>query len=501
MFVVAVDLGTSFIKCGIYDENGRCCSHCYKSVPDERPTAGVFIQRGEKLLAVVLKCIKSAVKALGERSKDVHAIVFTGQMAGFIGVDKEWNDITTWSCSLDSRYMPYTQTLIQNYGDLILKQSGTNCPVMAPKIRWFENEFENEASKIKKYLMISGYIIGKMGNLPIEEAVIDRSYLVWTGLADICKDSWSDILCYEIGLKKDLLPQIVQSNMICARLDKDIAEECGLKSGLPLVAGAGDKPAGCVGAAIVENGDAVIEESSYAGMSICVKEYNPDFKKRRLDFISSAIPNEYYVHHYIAGSGITLDWFADCFVKETQNKKEAFHILESETQRIQPGSEDLVAVGMPGGRALPYSGTLRGGWIGYNWSHTRGHFYRSLIESYSYEFFETLVQFEKLYPDYTINDIKLTGGGASSFEWNQTNADVLNHKTVTLNRNDFSLWGATIIALNAIGFCKDMKAKAKQNVAERQTFAPDIGRHKNYKKTIKKYNRAMQGMLKYFSKQ
>ena len=165
-------------------------------------------------------------------------------MSGFMGVDENWNDITTWSCSLDSRYVPYAERQLQQLGDKFLSISGTNFPQMAPKYEWFKTEFPEQSKKIAKYLMISGYVIGRLGNIAIEDAVIDRSCTEWTGLADVNNDRWSNEICDAISLDKKYLPKIVQSSYICGYLCDRYAKMTGLKSGIPLVSGAGDKAAG-----------------------------------------------------------------------------------------------------------------------------------------------------------------------------------------------------------------------------------------------------------------
>lgn len=56
--LMAVDLGTSFIKCGVYDTQSRCVEEAMEPVKDERPSPGVFIQRGDELYSSVLNCMK-----------------------------------------------------------------------------------------------------------------------------------------------------------------------------------------------------------------------------------------------------------------------------------------------------------------------------------------------------------------------------------------------------------------------------------------------------------
>ena len=100
--------------------------------------------------------------------------------------------------------------------DEFLRVGGTNFPQMAPKVEWFRSEYPKESEKIAKYLMISGYVIGKLGDISTEDAVMDRSFTEWTGLADVQNDRWSDEICDAIHLDQKYLPRIVNSNHICA---------------------------------------------------------------------------------------------------------------------------------------------------------------------------------------------------------------------------------------------------------------------------------------------
>lgn len=83
--LMAIDLGTSFIKAGIYNAQGTCIASASEAVKDSRPGPGIFIQKGEDLLNSVLSCIKKTTEQLEDRSSDIAAISFTGQMSGVYG--------------------------------------------------------------------------------------------------------------------------------------------------------------------------------------------------------------------------------------------------------------------------------------------------------------------------------------------------------------------------------------------------------------------------------
>ena len=488
IILLAVDLGTSFIKVGAYDTDSNCIALEMEAVKDYRPKPGVFIQKGDELVESVIKCLKKVTDMLGDQKNKVAAMAFTGQMSGFMGVDKDWNDITTWSCSLDSRYMPYAMRQMEQLKEQFLCIGGTNFPQMAPKLEWFKKEFPEENRKIEKYLMISGYVIGKLGDISVEEACIDRSYTQWTGLADVQKDQWSEEICDAIELNKKYLPTIVNSNHICAHLNKKIADLTGLKSGIPLISGAGDKAAGCLGAAIVDYGDTIFEASSYGEISCCVPEYRPDIEEKRLDVIPSAVPGDYFATHFVAGSGITLDWFMNCYFRRNgESLKESFLRMEKKIKNIEPGCNGVMAIGLLGGSSMPLDGKLRGSWIGFDWSHGPEHLYKALLESFTYDFTLAMNRIEKLYPEYEISKVKIIGGGAKSPVWSQMCADIQKKNYVTLNRDDVAMWGVAMLAGNAIGIYEDLKETSKKYVKEKQTYVCNEEQGKKYLKYMNRY--------------
>jgi len=472
--LMSVDLGTSFIKAGVYSLDSRCITSAGSKVKSECPSPGVFIQKGDDIFSAVVESMKVISAKLGNQIHDVAAIAFTGQMSGFMGVDKDWNDITTWSCSLDNRYMPYADRQIAALKEDFWTISGTNAPQMAPKYEWFKTEFPEQSKKIAKYVMISSYVVGRLGDVPIENASIDRSYTQWTGLADVKNGTWSSKLCDSVKMDANHLPDIVNSNHICGTLSQSIADITGFKAGIPLVSGAGDKIAGCLGSGVVNNGDMILEASSYGALSCCTDEYNTNMKIRRADMVPSAIPGQFFAMNFIAGSGITLDWFLKTFYEnDNRSVGSIFQDIDSKVDKIKPGCDGLMAIGLLGGGCMPLDGSLRGMWMGFNWSHKKEHFYRALLESYSYDFALTARCIENLYPGYTMDKVKVIGGGAKSNTWTQINSDVIGKTFQSLDRDDVALWGAAIIAGNAIGVFEDMKSTALKHVSIQKEYYPD----------------------------
>ncbi|MCP4400775.1 MAG: xylulose kinase [bacterium] len=491
-YLIGVDIGVSFVKVAIYDTEGNCKTTITKSSPAEYPKPGMFIQTGDDFLRIVLDALKESVEQSGIQPSVVEAIAFSGQMGGAIGVDKDWNALTTWSNPMDTRYTPYVTHMQARAQEQILRLSGTNFPFFAPKLLWWKNEYSDIYKKVSKFMILCGFIIGKMSDIPIEDAFVDRTYLQMTGIADIRHNQWSGDLCDEFGIAQEKLPTIVDSHRIVGKLSKQAARECGLQDGIPLVAGAGDKPAGSLGAGMVTPGLLVDESASFAALSLCVDRYVPDLTHKTLENIPSPIPGHYFPSFFIFGSGATHAWFKDVFGEEekriaVESGTSAYAILDEKAKHVPPGSEKLFALGLLGGRGYPSDPDIRGMWLGHTWSHKKEHFYRSLLESFAYEYAYVFNVMKKTYPDLSLDEVRVIGGGSRSDLWNQIKSDVVGLPYVKLNRDDFALLGDVLIAGHAVGIYADLQETAKKFAVKTRRYVPNEKNHTYYTQYVEFY--------------
>lgn len=492
---MSVDLGTSLIKAAAFTLDGNCISIATEPVRDERPAPGIFIQKGDYIFESVVNCLTTVSNQLGDKVRDVEGIAFTGQMAGAMGVDENFNDVTTFSCSMDSRYLPYANAQREQYADIMYEIGGTSSPVMCSKYSWYKNEFPEEHKRIAKYVMVNGYVIGRLAGLKADDAKIDYSLITWTGLADVKNLKWSDTICKALDINPSILPKIVAPTTIGGYLDAKIADMVGLPSGVPLVVGAGDKIAGCTGAAILDEGETMFEAGSYGAICCNVKDFRLDIKNRNYDIIGTIDPKMYGLHKYIQGSGIVLDWFVESFMREKgDSKADAFAYAESAAKDIIPGSENMMAIGLLSGSAIPFDSELKGMFLGHTLNHTKGHFYHALLESFSYDLMLTVKSLNEQYPEYSNEPVKLIGGGAKSTVWPQMLADVTGRTFQKLRNKDVAPWGAALIAAKAVGAIDDIYSVAKDHVEITETIVPNMDTFERYQPYVRFYERIKQQM-------
>jgi xylulokinase len=485
--LIGVDIGVSFIKVGVYDTDGSCKANVTKPNPGHYPEQDIFIQSSEEMVEIIISSLKEAVEKSGIKSSTVAAIGFSGAMGGLMGVDKNLEPVAEWSIVSDMRYNRYASEFLLKAERKIMELSGSNFAVFGPKILWWKNDYPAIYSRVIKFMGICGFVICRLGRVPAENAVIDKTVTIFSGISDLKKACWSEELCKEFGIDINLLPKIVEPATIAGYLSKDAAEMCGLLQGIPLIAGAGDKAAGNLGAGLVSPGQLIDEAATFGAFSVCTDRYVPDVSNKTLGNLPSPITGLYTPGAYLNSSGATSAWFADVFAteekKESQQKNlSVFKILDENASKIPAGSDGLFSISLLSGRLSPGDPDIKGLYIGHGLMHTKEHFYRAMLESFAYEYAFYLNAMKKNYPELKFDEVMVMGGGAKSDFYNQIKSDVLGIPYVRLARDDFALLGDILIAGNAVGIFKDLKQAAQKFSVKTKRYIPDEKNHSFYKK-------------------
>jgi xylulokinase len=490
--LVAIDVGVSFVKVGVYDAHGARKAVATRKAPVDQPAPGTFSQDADRLYDLARDALREAVAASAVSGKSVAAIAVSGAMGGALGVDEHWRPTTDWSIISDSRFMPHAIAMQEGAHPAILAQSGTNLPVFGAKTVWWRKEFPEAYARTAKFVVIGGYVAGKMGGIPISDAFVDRTYLNFTGIADLGRDQWSKEICGQFGIDRTRLPKIVASNAVIGELTPETAIECGLAAGTPIVAGAGDKAAGTLGAGLVRRGLVVDEAASFGALSLCTDRYVPDTRHRTLENLPSPVPGLFLPSVFLNGSGLTHAWFADTFGAEERREAaaaggSAYDLLAAKAAAVPPGSEGLIALGLMGGRSYPSDPAIRGMWLGQSWFHRKEHFYRALLESIAYEYATVLAIMRENYPDVSFEEIRVIGGGARSDLWNQVKADVMGVRYVRLSRDDYTMLGDILLAGSAVGVFGDPAAEAARFAGSDRAYEPDAKKTAHYARYVDIY--------------
>jgi len=485
--IIGIDIGTQGTKTSLFSIDGRLVAESFEASRLISPEPGVVEQNADEIFYSVLNTIKDTIQKSGISPDTVSAIGLDGQMAGILGIDKDWNALTPYDSWLDTRCEKYIDIIKQEAEEAVIQTTG--CPVTyahGPKVLWWKYEKPEVYSKISKFVQPTTYVAGRLTGLKAEQAYIDYTHLHFSGFGDVQKLEWSQELLGIFGVDEEKMPEIVQPWKVIGTLGEGAAAKSGLISGIPVVAGCGDQAATSLGAGVTSKGVIFDVSGTASVFSCCVDKYSPDVKNKTLVFSRSVLPDLWIPLAYISGGGLCLRWFRDQLT--WKGNQPSFNELDEEAAKVAPGSEGLFFIPHFGGRTCPSNSVIRGSWIGLNWSHTRSHMYRSVMEAIAYEYSLYLKIIKELAGELEFSNVIAIGGGSKSRVFNSIKADVLGIPYSTLKTGDTATLGSAVTAGYGVKIYDNIKTAIDNMVKKQNEIQPGLKNHRSYIKNAEIYN-------------
>nr|WP_282600126.1 FGGY family carbohydrate kinase [Patulibacter sp. SYSU D01012] len=473
--LIGVDLGTTATKAAVFTADGTQLGAATAPTELRWHGPGEVDQDPDAFYAAATDTIRRAMEAAGADPARVAGLAVTGQMAGMLGVDRDWRPALPYDSWLDTRCRDERDALDRELGDELTRLTG--CPPMVnhgPKLRWWARNRPEELARMRAFVMPGAYVAGRLCGLAGDDAFIDPSYLHFTGLVDARAGEWSPRLVDAVGIRPDQLPRIVPSTTVVGTLTAAAAGHCGLRPGTPVAAGLGDTAAGALGAGLVRPGRLLDTAGTAAILAGATAEYRPDVDGRTLILMRGAVEGLWIPLAYLSG-GSLVDWFCDLLHDGDERiPRPGFADLVAGLEDLPAGADGLVFVPHLDGRILPSSPDMGGAWVGLRRGHGRRHLAKAMLEGVAYEYALYLERLRTLNPTLELTEARVIGGGARSAVWNQIKASVLGVPYATATVGDVSCWGAALIAGTAVGLVDDLADAAERAapVADRTSPRP-----------------------------
>lgn len=493
VFLLGCDLGTTATKTGLFDEGGNLLALARESSNILYGEDGSVTQNPEEMLLSVVRTVKEVAEKSGVNPQDIAAIALDGQMAGIMGVDKEGEAATPYDSWLDVRSASYAQLMKEKAEELIIKRSGMGPSINhGPKILWWKNEHPEVYQRIVKFTVPSCWIAQKLAGLSGEETYIDYTYIHFSCFANLKRNIWDEEILDLFGVTKEKMSRIVVPWEIIGNLKREWADQMGLPSGIPIVAGCGDTAANNLGAGVVRRGIAFDVAGAASCFSLFVDRFTPDVKFKTLLFPRSVLKGYYYPMAYINGGGMDVEWAKSELFRELSSSPDAFPLINQEVEKYASPPSGIIFIPHLRGRNCPAQPYLRGVFSGFSWDHKREHLFLAILEGIAFEYAFYLKVLRKLIPDVDFFEVRVIGGGAQSPLWNRIKASILGVPYVTLNRKECAIWGSAMLAGFAAGVFPDLAEKALASVDKVAVFEPDEKLHRQYEDILPLYLETME---------
>jgi len=494
--LIGVDIGTQGTKAALFTEEGECLAQAFRPSNLFQPKPGVVEEDPEEQFASVCKTMRACVRDSGVDPSSIVGIGIDGQMAGVIGVGEDGRHVTHYDSWLDTRCAPYIEKMERTAGDEVLAKTGC-VPSFnhGPKKLWWMQERKKTYRNIAAFVQPGGYAAMRLCGLDGTQAFVDKTYLHFSGFADNRRAKWDAALCRTFGLDVEKLPKIVSSETIVGEVLPSVARMCGLRGGVPVVAGCGDTAASFLACGATEVGicvDVAETASVFAGTT---SAFRADKKDRTLVCGKSAMPDLWHPYAYINGGGMNLEWFR----RQLANLGKTGGLSQLSFDRMNDMAADIAArddlplfIPHLGGRVCPSQPHLRGAWAGLTWDHSAAHLYRAVLEGVALEYVIYKKVLMKLYRDIRLKELRVTGGGARSALWNAIKADALQMPVRRIARAEGAPLGAALVAGFGVGLFRSLGSAAERWIDPGAARRPRKSMAAYYSKRAERYEALLQ---------
>ncbi len=489
-----IDIGTQGTKAVLFDESGQCLAQAFEPSRLHRPAPGAVEEDPERQFASVCSTIRACVARARLDRGDVAGIGIDGQMAGILGVGRDGRHVMPYDSWLDTRCASYIRQMDQAAGEQIAAQAG--CPPSfnhGPKILWWMHERKRIYRTVVAFVQPGAYAAMRLCGLDGSRAFVDKTYLHFSGFADNRRGIWDRELCRRFEVDEAKLPQIVDPQMIVGELTPAAARRCGLRPGVPVVAGCGDTVASFMACGAVQEGIGVDVAGTASVFAATTSAFRPDVAARMLACGRSAVPGLWHPYAYINGGGLNLEWFRRELANAgRESGKSIVSLADLDKRAAALEARDDLPLFVPhlGGRACPAQPELRGAWVGLSWDHGIAHRYRAVLEGVVLEYALYQVGLRRLYGDAASNPVKelrVTGGGQESRLWNAMKADALGIPLRRVARSEGAPLGAAMLAGWGVGLLPGLPEAARQWIALGETTRPRKSLADFYARRLERY--------------
>lgn len=387
--------------------------------------------------------VHKAIQSSGVAGESIACVGFSGQMHGAVLLDEQDEVIRPALIWCDQRTEAQSRYLENLFGLERLIQLTCNPPLTnftLTKLAWVQQNEPGHWARVRKVMLPKDYVRLRLTG----ESAIDVADASGTLLLDVANRKWSREVLDKTEIGVELLPNLFESQEVCGAINEEGAKATGLKSGTPVVAGAGDQAAGAVGIGITRPGvvSATIGTSGVVFASTDRPARDP---KGRLHTFCHAVPGRWHLMGVTQAAGLSLRWFRDNFGAGKEDVRDSYERLSEEAADVPAGADGAFwAPYLMGERTPHLDPSARAAFVGLTASHTRAHTIRAVMEGVAYSLKDTFTIFDEI--GVPVRRIRLGGGGARSPLWRQIQADVYGQEIEIVEAEEGAAYGAAILA-------------------------------------------------------
>lgn len=489
-YIMALDEGTTSVRCLIYDKSGNPISIAQSEFEQIFPKPGWVEQDAMEIWAKQIAVASDALLRENLSFKNIAGIGITNQRETTIVWDKNTGEpiynAIVWQCR---RTAEYADELIANgYSDMIREKTGLiiDAYFSATKLKWVLDNVDGARERAEKGELLFGtvetWLIWKMTGGKVH--VTDYSNAARTMMFNINTIDWDDEILDLIEIPRCMLPTPVESSGIVGNSVKEI-----FGGEIPIAGMAGDQQAALFGETCFESGQC--KSTFGTGNFLLINTGEKPFLSSNglLTTIAWGINGKIYyaLEGSVFVSGAAVQWLRDGleFMKTSSESEDMAMSIDS--------CDGVYVVPAFAGLGAPYwEADARGAIFGITRGTTKNHITRATLESLAYQN-EDLISSMSLDLGISIKELNVDGGASENNFLMQFQADISDMSIIRHRQTESTSLGAAYLAGLATGYFDSMEDIIENNEIER-VFTPNMSKESR-EKHLKGWHQAVEASI------
>ncbi|XP_040830666.1 putative glycerol kinase 5 [Ochotona curzoniae] len=482
-FVLGLDVGSSVIRCHVYDRAARIRGSSAQKVESLYPQIGWVEIDPDVLWAQFIAVIKDSVKAAGIQMNQIVGLGISTQRATFITWNKKtghhfhnfisWQDlraielVKSWNSSLLMKLI-HSSCRVLHFFTRSKRLLGANLFTFTTqhaslRLAWVLQNIKEVQKAAEEgnccFGTIDTWLLHKLTKG--SEYATDFSNASTTGLFDPYKMCWSSLITSLVSIPLSLLPPVKDTSHHFGSVDKEIF---GVP--IPIVALVGDQQSAMFGECCFQTGDVKLTMGTGTFLDINTGNNLQHTMGGFYPLIGWKIGKEVVclAESNAGDTGTAIKWAQqlNLFTDAAETEKMAKSLKDSEGVYFVPSFNGLQA---------PLNDPCAcASFMGLKPSTNKYHLVRAILESIAFrnkQLYETM-QKEIHIP---VTKIRADGGVCKNNFVMQMTSDLINENIERPDHSDMSCLGAASLAGLAVGFWTDKEELEKLRQSE-MVFKP-----------------------------
>ncbi|MGD2144257.1 MAG: xylulokinase [Anaerolineae bacterium] len=447
-YLMGIDVGTTGAKALLIDVDGTVVASATTEYPMSTPQPLWAEQNPADWWAATVTSIQRVLVSSGAEPGQVTGVGLTGQMHGLVLLDNYGEVLRPCIMWNDQRTAAQCAAITQKVGaENLLRLTGN--PVLpgftAPKIVWVREHEPDVFAQVAKVLLPKDYVRYRLTGDYFSEV----SGASGTSLLDVGRRRWSEEMLAALEVPRCWLAEVTESPEVSAHVSTRAARSTGLLGGTPVVGGAGDQAAQAVGTGIVREGLVSVTLGTSGVVFAASDTYRVE-PQGKLHAFCHAVPGMWHLMGVMLSAAGSFRWYRDTLgglerAQADRTGRDAYNILTDAAADVPAGCEGLVFLPYLSGERTPYPDPdARGVFFGLSLRHRKAHLTRAVLEGVTYGLRDSLELMRAL--GLSVEQVRVSGGGARSPLWRQILADVLDTEIAIVNVTEGAAYGAALLA-------------------------------------------------------